>query len=151
MGKDVQDYFLGIHRHIFDSKSRVAIPAPFRATLKKKTQDGEEFAVAASPDETHLVIFSLRTLFEQSAASTQQETDAHKIAPFCEAFNLDQAGRLRISAEHQRMLGINTQSKLVLAGVFNRLEIWPEKIWDETEFSKRQEQAQPLFDEQSLS
>ncbi len=149
MSSDLSKVFLGTHRYKLDSKNRFSLPADFRRIVSA-LQDGadhETFGIALAPDRSHLVILPLRSLFSQASQGSGQLTDAHKVAPFCNPLSTDPQGRSLMSQEHVSQLGLagNQDRELVIVGVYDRIEIWPKKTWDERESQRRMSEATPIL------
>lgn len=52
-----------------------------------------------------------------------------------------------MSQEHVSQLGLagNQDRELVIVGVYDRIEIWPKKTWDERESQRRMSEATPIL------
>ena len=90
----------------------------------------------------------LRSLFRQ-ASEGGAITDAHRVAPFCSPLSSDEQGRTLLSKEHIAQLGLKGKEgrELVFVGVYDRIEIWPKKTWDERESQRRLGEAAPILGE----
>lgn len=149
MTSDLSKIFLGTHRFKLDGKNRFTLPAEFRRIISAMQDgaDNETFGIALAPDRSHLVILPLRSLFLQASQGPGQMTDAHKVAPFCSALSPDPQGRSLMSQEHISQLGLagNEDRELVIVGVYDRIEIWPKKTWDQRESQRRLNEASPIL------
>jgi len=120
--------FLGEYKHSVDAKGRVAIPTKFRDALKKG-------AVVTRGLDKSLVIYSM----------TEWETLAEKLSklPISQArsraftrlmlagamdVRIDKQGRIAIPEYLRSYAGIT--KTLVVAGLYNRLELWDEATWE---------------------
>ncbi|MCB1840182.1 MAG: hypothetical protein H6858_09200 [Rhodospirillales bacterium] len=152
MPADLGKVFLGTHRHRLDSKQRVTLPADYRRIVSalEEGSEHEAFGIALAADRSHLIILPLQSLFSQ-AAKGGHLTDAHKVAPFCAPFSFDAQGRTILSAEHISQLGLTDKEnrELVIVGVYDRIEIWPKKTWDERESQRRLSEAAPILGDPS--
>ncbi|MBI4778885.1 division/cell wall cluster transcriptional repressor MraZ [Candidatus Falkowbacteria bacterium] len=120
--------FIGEYNHNLDDKGRVAVPAKFRAMLKggavvTKGLDGclflytkkewQELAVKLSK----LPIGPANTrAFSRSMLAGAMEVD------------FDNQGRIMLP-EYLRKFA-NLKKKLIIAGLYSRLEIWDETVWN---------------------
>lgn len=120
--------FIGEYRHTLDEKGRLAVPAKFRSALK-------EGAVITKGLEHCLTIYT-REAWEQYAAkvanlpSAQAHTRAferHMLAGAMD-FELDGQGRGVVPEYLRQYAGI--KKKAVVAGLYNRLEVWDERAWE---------------------
>ena len=119
--------FKGEYNHSVDAKGRLIIPAKFREAL------GEEFVVTKGLDGC-LFIYSQEEWknIEETFRNTPLTTkDARKFTRFffagaadCE---LDKQGRILIPANLREYAGL--EKDVVLAGVFNKIEIWSKERW----------------------
>lgn len=120
--------FIGEYHHSVDGKGRMAVPAKFRERLKKG-------AVVTKGLDNCLVIYPQKAweaLAEKlsSLPISQANTRAFSRLMLAGAMDieLDKQGRM-IIPEYLRKYG-SLKKKVVVAGLFNRLEIWDEKKWE---------------------
>lgn len=135
--------FMGEYNHSVDAKGRLIIPAKFRESL------GEEFVVTKGLDGC-LFIYSeeewknIEETFRNTPLTTK---DARKFSRFffagaanCE---LDKQGRILIPANLREFAGL--EKDVVLAGVFNKIEIWSKERWmDEGNYDDMDEVAERM-------
>ncbi len=121
--------FIGEYQHHLDQKGRMAIPAKFR----KQLQDG---IVVTRGIDACLFVFAKAEwdkLAEKmsSLPLTQANSRAFSRLLFAGAHDveLDVQGRILLPDHLRRYAGIG--KKAIVAGVFNRLEIWDEAKWKE--------------------
>lgn len=121
--------FIGEYQHNLDQKGRVAIPAKFRPQLLNGavvTRGLDSCLFVLAKDEWE-------KLSEKIAGTplTQANSRAFARLMFSGAFavELDSQGRILIPDYLREYAGLG--KKVVVAGVFNRLEIWDEKKWQE--------------------
>ncbi|MDI3496354.1 MAG: transcriptional regulator MraZ [Patescibacteria group bacterium] len=119
---------IGEYNHSLDNKGRVAIPAKFRAALKKgavvtKGLDNclflyskEQFAIIAQK-------FSALPLSQAKARAFSR----HMLAGAMDV-EFDNQGRITLP-EYLRSFS-NLKKKVVVAGLYNHLEIWDKTAWD---------------------
>lgn len=135
--------FMGEYNHSVDTKGRLIIPAKFRDAL------GEEFVVTKGLDGC-LFIYSQEEWknIEEKFRNTPLTTrDARKFSRFffagaatCE---LDKQGRILIPAVLREFAGL--EKDVVLAGVFNKIEIWSKERWmDEGNYDDMEEVAEHM-------
>ncbi len=119
--------FIGEYTHSIDDKGRVAIPMKFRNEL-------ERGAVVTKGLDNCLVMYPLDEWKELAAklASlpiSQANTRAFSRLMLAGAMDveLDKQGRI-ILPDYLRHYG-SIAKKVVIAGLYNRLEIWDEEVW----------------------
>lgn len=119
--------FMGEYNHTVDAKGRLIIPAKFREAL------GEEFVVTKGLDGC-LFVYSqdewknIEETFRNTPLTTK---DARKFSRFffagAASCELDKQGRILIPANLREFAGL--EKDVVLAGVFNKIEIWSKERW----------------------
>lgn len=121
--------FIGEYHHSVDEKGRMAVPAKFRAKLKNG-------AVVTKGLDNCLVIYprsEWETLAEKlsSLPISQANTRAFSRLMLAGAMDieLDKQGRV-IVPEYLRKYA-HVKKKVVVAGLYNRLEVWNEDKWEE--------------------
>jgi MraZ protein len=120
--------FIGEFHHVVDDKGRLAVPIKFRDAFKKG-------AVVTRGLDQCLFVFSMeewKKLAEKLASLPLSQQDSRAFARLMLAgamdLELDKQGRI-ILPEYLRSYA--KVSKLaVVAGLYNRLEIWDESIWE---------------------
>ena len=119
--------FLGEYLHTFDPKNRISVPSKFRKDL------GRVVVVTRGLDNC-LYLYS-RKAWEKEARTYAAEVNGNAarrglarmfLAGSSEA-EVDAAGRVLIP-EHLKSFA-SIKDKAVIAGVFERVEIWEEKAW----------------------
>lgn len=127
--------FIGEYNYTIDLKGRVAIPSKLRKVLSKG-------AVLTRGLDNCLFIFSLND-WQQMAEKikglplSQANSRAFSRLMLAGAMDvkLDSQGRVLIPDYLRKYAGL--RKKIVLAGVYNRLEVWDEKEWEK--YKKRTE------------
>ena len=124
--------FMGEYNHTVDAKGRLIIPAKFRETL------GDEFVVTKGLDGC-LFVYSneeWKNIEEKFRNTPLTTKDARKFSRFffagaatCE---LDKQGWILIPSVLREFAGL--QKDVVLAGVFNKIEIWDKERWMENQY-----------------
>ena len=119
---------IGHYVHALDDKKRLSIPSKWRSLLGKKV-------VVTSGLDKSLFVFSLKEwekIAEKLSALSFTNKDTRKFTRFMlsNAFDIDidSAGRILITDQLKKFA--NLQDKVVLAGMYNRIEIWDENIWE---------------------
>jgi len=119
--------FLGEYLHTFDSKNRISVPSKFRKDL------GRVVVVTRGLD--HCLYVYSRKEWEKQARSYAAEVNGSAarrglarlfLAGSSEA-EVDRSGRMLIP-EHLKSFA-SIREKAIIAGVFERLEIWEEDAW----------------------
>lgn len=120
---------IGEYRHSIDDKNRVSLPSKFRKTLGSKViitngLDSCLFVFASSEWER----FS-----GEIAKMSLVEADKRKFTRFmlggAVEVEVDSSGRILLPDFLKDFARL--KSKVVLAGVHSRVEIWNEKAWDD--------------------
>lgn len=119
--------FIGEYRHSLDSKGRLAIPAKFRLALS-------EGAVVTRGLDNCLWIFpkkEWRILAKKLASLPLSQANSRAFVRLMLAgamdTRLDSQGRMVVPDYLRRYATLGR--KVVIIGLYNRLEIWTEKIW----------------------
>ncbi|HCC23716.1 TPA: cell division/cell wall cluster transcriptional repressor MraZ [Candidatus Falkowbacteria bacterium] len=121
--------FIGEYTHSIDEKGRLAIPVKFRAKLLKGavvTRGLDNCLFLYSKDEWSKLAEKLVQL-----PISQANTRAFSRLMLAGAMDvdLDKQGRITLP-DYLRKFG-TLKKKVVVAGLYNRLEIWDEKAWSE--------------------
>ncbi|NQV11793.1 division/cell wall cluster transcriptional repressor MraZ [Candidatus Uhrbacteria bacterium] len=136
--------FLGEYKHALDDKGRVSIPVKFRASLKTGavvTRGLDNALVLYTPKEWGLLAQKLASL-----PISQQNSRAFARLMLAGAMDvkIDKQGRVAIPEYLRKYAGI--KKNVVLAGLFNRIEIWDESTWES--YKKKTEAASSDIAEQ---
>jgi MraZ protein len=121
--------FIGEYKHNLDDKGRLAIPAKFRAILKKGTVvtkglDGCLFLY--SKEQFTKIAGKLSTLpISQSKA---RAFSRHMLAGAMD-LEFDNQGRITLP-EYLRLFSV-LKKNVIVAGLYDHLEIWNEQSWNE--------------------
>ena len=120
--------FIGEYNHNLDEKGRLAVPVKFRDDLKKgavvtKGLDGCLFLYTAS--EWKILAEKLSKL-----PISQSGTRAFARLMLAGAMDarIDKQGRIVIPDYLRKYAGM--KKKIVVSGLYNRLEIWDENNWE---------------------
>jgi MraZ protein len=120
--------FIGEYNHSLDDKGRMAVPAKFRALLKKG-------GVITRGEDQCLVLYPIEAWREEArklaALSTKQAAKRAyarlKLSGAMEV-SFDAQGRIMIP-ENLRTFA-RMEKKTVIAGLYDRVEIWDEAEWE---------------------
>ena len=119
--------FLGEYKHSLDSKGRLAIPTKFRSALKTG-------AVVTRGLDGSLVLYGIkewRVLAQKLAALPISKQNSRAFARLMLAgamdVSLDKQGRIMVP-EYLRTYAKMSRN-IVVAGLYNRLELWDEAQW----------------------
>jgi len=120
--------FIGEYSHTIDEKGRLAIPAKFRAALKKGavvTKGVDNCLFLYTKEEWKKVAQKLGDL---SIAKANSRAIARLMLAGAMDVSLDTQGRISIP-EYLRTYA-NTKKKAVVTGLLSRLEIWDMATWE---------------------
>jgi len=121
--------FIGEYNHSIDDKGRMAVPAKFREQLRQG-------AVVTKGLDNCLVIYP-RSEWEKLAEKlsslpiSQANTRAFSRLMLAGAMDieLDKQGRMVVPEYLRKYAGM--EKKVIVAGLYNRLEVWDEQKWEE--------------------
>ena len=120
---------IGEYKHTIDDKNRISLPRKFRSELGKKiviTRGLDNCLFIYSQKEWEQIAKKLGTM-----GFGQADTRGFNRFMLSGAMEIgiDSAGRVLLP-EHLRSFA-KLDSKAVFAGVYNRVEVWDEKAWDD--------------------
>lgn len=120
--------FIGEFKYTLDNKGRLALPAKFR-------KDFGEGAVVTRGLDNSLFLFTKsewEKLAQKIAALPLSQSDARAFSRLMLGgamdISLDKQGRILLP-EYLRTYA-KISKRVVVAGVFSRIEIWDENLWD---------------------
>ncbi len=120
--------FIGEYNHILDTKGRLAIPAKFRSVLKKG-------AVVTKGLDDCLFLYSkeqFKKIAEKFASLPISQAKARAFARHMLAgamdVEFDNQGRITLPEYLRKFSGL--EKKVIVAGLYNHLEIWDEGAWE---------------------
>jgi MraZ protein len=127
--------FIGEYSLSIDEKNRISIPAKFRSQLKGK-------AVVTRGLDNSLFLYSLpewQKLAEKLASLPISKANTRAFSRLMLAgamdCEIDKAGRITLPDYLKEFAKIN--KRIVVAGLYNRLELWSEELW--TRYKKETE------------
>lgn len=119
--------FIGEYNHNLDDKGRLAIPAKFRAVLKKG-------AVVTKGLDNCLFLYSkeqFQKIAQKFASLPISQAKARAFARHMLAgamdLSFDNQGRVTLPEYLRQFSGL--KKGIIIAGLYNHLEIWDEKAW----------------------
>jgi len=124
---------IGEYTHTVDPKKRLSLPSKFRKELGKKvvlTRGLDNCIFVYTLSDWNKISEKLGTL--SMGQSGSRAFNRFMLSGATEA-DVDGAGRILIPDFLKDFAGI--KNRVVLAGVYNRVEIWNEKNW--TEYKRR--------------
>ncbi len=121
--------FIGEYRYTVDNKKRLAIPAKFRSGLGSK-------AVVTKGLDQSLLLYPKKewqVLAERLSNLPFSQSDARGVARTMLAgameVDVDKAGRILVPNYLKEYAGLEKEA--VVVGLYNRVEIWSKKLWEE--------------------
>jgi MraZ protein len=139
--------FIGQYNHNIDEKGRLQIPAKFRSVLT-------EGAIVTRGLDGCLFIYTKsqwQSLIERLSDLPLSQKDARQFSRLMLAgameIELDKQGRVVLPAYLRDFAKLKTN--VVVAGLFNRIEVWDNKVWAEQQAdveSHSDEIAEKLID-----
>ena len=120
--------FIGEYTATIDEKGRISIPAKFRAQLKAKvvvTRGLDNSLFLYNLDEWKKLAEKLASLPISTAHTRAFSRLMLAGAMDCD---IDKQGRIMLPSYLKEFAKIN--KKLVFAGLYNRIEIWSEALWN---------------------
>lgn len=120
--------FIGEYQHTVDEKGRIAVPAKFRNILRQgvvvtRGLDGCLFLYARA--EWGKLVTKLSAL---PIAKSNTRAFARLMLAGAMDGEVDGQGRITIAEYLRQFAGLGKQ--VVIAGLFNRLEIWDQQRWE---------------------
>lgn len=127
--------FIGEYNHNLDEKGRLAIPAKFRAILKKgavvtKGLDNCLFLYSPEQFEKIAAKFAALPISQAKARAFARHTLAGAMD-----LEFDNQGRVTLPEYLRKFSGL--KKNVIVAGLYNHLEIWDEEAW--TKYKKEAE------------
>ncbi len=120
---------IGEHIHKIDSKKRLAIPAKFRKEI------GESAVITKGLDQC-LVVYPFpewekvaESLSKLPTGKSETRSFVRDIFSGATDVDMDSLGRILIPEYLKKFAGL--EEKVVIVGVYKRLEIWNEDKWNE--------------------
>ena len=117
--------FVGSHERQLDPKGRLALPAPYRPYLEPRCflrlgQDGRCIGIITD-EESKRVAARMKA---QVDAGERSRDELRALAGNMIEVVLDAQGRVTIDEKLRRYAGIESGSRVIVAGAFDAIEIW---------------------------
>lgn len=121
--------FIGEHSHTIDTKGRLSIPAKYRSNLIAGVvvTRGLDQCLFMYPNEEWISI--AQKLANLPISQKKSRAFARLMLAGAWDVQLDSQGRVLIPEYLRRYAGLAKQ--VIVAGLYNRLEIWAEDTWHE--------------------
>ena len=132
--------FIGEYKHSIDSKGRLAIPVKFRNLLKKGavvTRGIDNCLFLYPKEQWHEIAKKLSNL-----PISQAKARAFSRLMLAGAMDVDfdNQGRITLPEYLRKYSGL--KKKTIIAGLYDRLEIWDEDIWGKYKSGTEKESVQ---------
>jgi MraZ protein len=125
--KQQKNMFIGQYTHSLDNKGRVAVPAKFRSELKK--------AVVTKGLDNCLFLYPQKEWDKMATKIASLSIDKSDNRAFSRAIlagamevEFDKQGRIILPEYLRKFASIS--KNVIIAGLYNRLEIWDEDRWN---------------------
>jgi MraZ protein len=132
--------FIGEYSHNLDAKGRLAVPAKFRAMLKGG-------AVVTRGLDNCLFLYTKKSWKELAEKLSKLPIGQAKARAFSRLMlagamdvGFDSQGRIMLPEYLRKFAGLS--KKTIVAGLYDRLEIWDEKAWNKYKEGTEKESAQ---------
>ncbi|MBT4349524.1 division/cell wall cluster transcriptional repressor MraZ [bacterium] len=120
--------FIGEYNYNLDDKNRLAVPTKFR----KFFNDG---AIITKGLDNCLFIYTkkewdklVKRLADLPISQAKSRAFSRLMLAGAMDVNVDKQGRMIMPDYLKKFAGLN--KKIILAGLYNRLEVWDEKVWN---------------------
>jgi len=120
--------FIGEYNHSLDQKGRLAIPFKFRAHLKKGaviTKGLDNCLFLYTQEEWNKMAVKMASLPFNKA---NDRAMARHFLAGAMAVSFDKQGRITLPDYLRKFSGL--KRKVIIAGLYQRLEIWDESAWN---------------------
>ncbi len=121
--------FIGEYRHTIDTKKRVAIPARFRKDMGQKVvlTRGLDACLFIYPAKEWEVL--AENLSKLPYGKAENRSFVRLMLAGALDLDVDALGRILVPDYLRTYAGLG--KRVVIAGVYNRLEVWDEEKWNE--------------------
>ena len=122
--RDGDDVFVGTHERQLDPKGRLALPAAFRPQLEPRCYlvlgDDKCVTVWTSNDFDSYA----KDLLDKVRSGEMERDKLRAISSSASEVTIDAQGRILVSEEMRGFAGLSLNSKVIVTGAFDRVEIW---------------------------
>jgi len=131
--------FIGEYQHNMDDKGRLAVPTKFRTALKKGAvvTRGLDGCLFLYTQEEWEKLASKLAALPISKANTR--AFSRLMLAGAMDVSLDKQGRVVVPEYLRNYAGM--QKRVVITGLYNRLELWDEKAWEKFKKGAEKESA----------
>ena len=118
------EVFVGAHERQLDPKGRLALPAPYRPRLEPRCylSFGRDKCIDVMTAEEFEQIG--REAVEKVKKGEMSRAEQRALAFNSVEVVIDAQGRINLSEEFRNYAGLTLNSRIVVAGSFDRVEIW---------------------------
>ncbi len=123
--------FVGRHERQLDPKGRLALPSNFRSQFEPRCylSFGEEGCIDVLPAATFEEV--AYEMLEKVKRGEMTKAEQRSIAANAIEVSVDAQGRITIDKELREFAGLELATSIVVAGSFDRAEIWNAAVYDE--------------------
>ena len=132
--------FIGEYNHNLDSKGRLAVPAKFRALLKggAVVTRGLDNCLFLYPEKQWNVL--AKKLSQLPISQSRARAFSRLMLAGAMDVDFDNQGRITLPEYLRRFAGL--KKKIIIAGLYDRLEIWDEVIWHKYKMGTEKESGE---------
>lgn len=132
--------FIGEYKHNLDNKGRLAVPAKFRLLLKKGAvvTRGLDNCLFLYPKEQWEKIAT--KLANLPISQSKARAFSRLMLAGAMALDFDSQGRITLPGYLRKFAGLN--KKTIIAGLYDRLEIWDEGTWNQYKTGAEKESSE---------
>ncbi len=120
--------FVGAHERQLDPKGRVALPAAFRPRLEPKCYLalGRDKCVDVLTNETFLAVAN--EVMDKVRRGEMDRKEQRALSSNMIEVSVDAQGRINVDEKLRQYAGLELNSRVIISGSFDRVEIWdPER------------------------
>ena len=116
--------FVGVHERQLDPKGRVALPAAFRPRLEPRCYLalGQDKCIDVLTAEAFELV--ARDALEKVRRGEMDRTEQRALAASAVEVAVDAQGRINVDEKLREYAGLTLDSRVVISGSFDRVEIW---------------------------
>ena len=132
--------FIGEYKHNLDAKGRLAVPAKFRGLLKKGAvvTRGLDNCLFLYPKDQWKKI--AKKLADLPISQAKARAFSRLMLAGAMDVDFDNQGRITLPEYLRKFAGL--EKKTVIAGLYDRLEIWDDNKWDKYKQGTENESAE---------
>lgn len=132
--------FIGEYNHNLDSKGRLAVPAKFRVLLKggAVVTRGLDNCLFLYPEKQWNVL--AKKLSQLPISQSRARAFSRLMLAGAMDVDFDNQGRITLPEYLRKFAGL--KKKVIIAGLYDRLEIWDEVIWHKYKMGTEKESGE---------